>query len=110
MSEQTFLNEGGIQVTNARFIAKGRTYAVNGITSVCSSEIKREQPTYHDVVPAQPSLDHTLLSSKLPLRTPVQVYRLGLPFRPPLKFDFRCGFSPSVSEVLLRFPPAHVGL
>ena len=40
MSEQTFLNEGGIHVTNARFIAKGRTYAVNGITSVCSYEIK----------------------------------------------------------------------
>jgi len=40
MPEQTFLNEGGIQVTNARFIAKGRTYAVNGITSVSLYEIK----------------------------------------------------------------------
>jgi len=34
MPEQVFLNEGGVQVTNARFIAKGRTFAINGITSV----------------------------------------------------------------------------
>jgi hypothetical protein len=40
MLEQTFLNEGGMQVTNARFIAKGRTYPVNGITSVSLYEIK----------------------------------------------------------------------
>jgi Family of unknown function (DUF6232) len=40
MPEQTFLNESGIQVTNARFIAKGRTYAVNGITSVSLYENK----------------------------------------------------------------------
>jgi hypothetical protein len=40
MPEQTFLNQGGIQVTNARFIAKGRAYAVNGITSVSLYEIK----------------------------------------------------------------------
>lgn len=40
MPEQIFLNEGGIQVTNARFITKGRTYAVNGITSVSLYEIR----------------------------------------------------------------------
>lgn len=36
MSEQTFLNEGGITVTNSRFIANGQTYAMSGITSVKS--------------------------------------------------------------------------
>ena len=40
MPEQTFLNEGGIQVTNARFMTKGRTFAVNAITSVSLYEIK----------------------------------------------------------------------
>jgi hypothetical protein len=55
-------------------------------------------------------LDYALLLSKLPLRTPAQVYRFELPFVPPLKFEFRCVFSPSVSEGLLRFRPAHVGL
>lgn len=34
MAEQTFLNEGGITVTNTRFIAGGQTYAMSGITSV----------------------------------------------------------------------------
>lgn len=36
MAEQTFLNEGGITVTNSRFIAGGQTYAMSGITSVKS--------------------------------------------------------------------------
>ena len=40
MPEQTFLNKGGIQVINARFIGKGRTYAVYGITSVSLYKIK----------------------------------------------------------------------
>jgi hypothetical protein len=40
MPEHVFLNEGGIQVTTARFIAKGRTYVVNGVTSVSLYEIK----------------------------------------------------------------------
>jgi hypothetical protein len=34
MAEQTFFDEAGVTVTNARFIASGRTFAVNGITSV----------------------------------------------------------------------------
>ncbi|MCB0261419.1 MAG: hypothetical protein KDH97_14865 [Calditrichaeota bacterium] len=34
MAEQTFLNEGGITVTNSRFIAGGQTYAMSGVTSV----------------------------------------------------------------------------
>lgn len=40
MAEQTFLNESGIQVTNARLITKGRTYVVSNITSVSLYEVK----------------------------------------------------------------------
>ncbi|MBA3353815.1 MAG: hypothetical protein H0U23_15580 [Blastocatellia bacterium] len=40
MPEQIFLDEDEIKVTNARFITKGRTYAVNGITSVSLYEVK----------------------------------------------------------------------
>jgi hypothetical protein len=40
MPEHVFLNEGGIQVTTARFVAKGRTYALSGITSVSLYQIK----------------------------------------------------------------------
>jgi hypothetical protein len=34
--EKSFFNEGGVSVTNARFIAQGQTYAMSGITSVKS--------------------------------------------------------------------------
>jgi hypothetical protein len=37
MSEQIFFDEGGIKVTNARFIVHSQTYAMNGVTSVKSS-------------------------------------------------------------------------
>jgi len=36
--EQVFLNEGGVTVTNARFIVPSQTYAMSGITSVKSYE------------------------------------------------------------------------
>ena len=36
MAEQTFLNEGGVTVTNTRFIVPAQTYAMSGITSVKS--------------------------------------------------------------------------
>jgi hypothetical protein len=36
MEEKTFFNEGGVSVSNARFIAQGQTYAMSGITSVKS--------------------------------------------------------------------------
>ena len=36
MAEQTFLNEGGITVTNARFVTTGQTYAMSGVTAVSS--------------------------------------------------------------------------
>jgi len=34
--EQTFLNEAGVTVTQARFMVSGQTYAMNGVTSVAS--------------------------------------------------------------------------
>jgi hypothetical protein len=34
MAEQTFFNEGGVLVTNARFVSQGQTHAISGITSV----------------------------------------------------------------------------
>jgi Family of unknown function (DUF6232) len=34
MTETVFLSENNVQVTNARFIVSGQTYAMNGITSV----------------------------------------------------------------------------
>jgi hypothetical protein len=34
MAEQTFFNDAGITVTNARFITTGQTYAMSGVTSV----------------------------------------------------------------------------
>jgi hypothetical protein len=34
MAEQSFLDEGGVTVTNSRFIVSGQTYAMSGITSV----------------------------------------------------------------------------
>jgi len=34
MEEQIFLDQGEVKVTNARFIVKGQTYAMNGVTSV----------------------------------------------------------------------------
>ncbi len=36
MAENTFLDEGGVTVTNARFIVPAQTYAMSGITSVKS--------------------------------------------------------------------------
>lgn len=36
MSEQTFLSENGITISNARFITPGQTYAMSGVTSVKS--------------------------------------------------------------------------
>lgn len=36
MQEQTFLNEHGVTVTNARFVVASQTYAIAGITSVKS--------------------------------------------------------------------------
>ncbi|MDO8971871.1 MAG: DUF6232 family protein, partial [Saprospiraceae bacterium] len=38
MEEKTFLSEGGVTVTNARFIVPAQTYAMSGITSVKSFE------------------------------------------------------------------------
>jgi hypothetical protein len=35
-TEQTFLNEAGVIVTQARFMVSGQTYAMNGVTSVAS--------------------------------------------------------------------------
>jgi len=34
MEEQVFFNEGGVSVSNARFIVNGQTYAMNAVTSV----------------------------------------------------------------------------
>ena len=42
MEEKTFLSEGGISVTNARFIAPGQTYAMSGVTAV---ESFRQDPS-----------------------------------------------------------------
>jgi hypothetical protein len=42
MAETVFLNENNVQVTNARFIVTGQTYAMNGVTSVKSV---RENPS-----------------------------------------------------------------
>ncbi|TLU87604.1 MAG: QacE [Chlorobium sp.] len=41
--EKSFFNEGGVSVTNARFMAQGQTYAMSGITSVKSF---REDPSH----------------------------------------------------------------
>ena len=32
--EKTYLDEGGIRVTNARFVVPGQTYTMSGVTSV----------------------------------------------------------------------------
>jgi hypothetical protein len=34
MEEKIFFNQGGVSVSNARFIVHGQTYAMNGVTSV----------------------------------------------------------------------------
>ncbi|MGH8647105.1 MAG: DUF6232 family protein [Gammaproteobacteria bacterium] len=34
MAEQSFLDEGGVSITNSRFMVAGQTYAMSGITSV----------------------------------------------------------------------------
>ncbi len=36
MAEQTFLDESGILVTNARFVVPAQTYAMSGVTSVAA--------------------------------------------------------------------------
>lgn len=36
MEEKSFYNEGGVSVSNSRFIAGGQTYAMSGVTSVKS--------------------------------------------------------------------------
>ena len=41
MEEKTFLSEGGVTVTSARFIVRAQTFAMSGITSVKAFE---EQP------------------------------------------------------------------
>lgn len=42
MEETTFLSEGGVSVTNARFITQGQTFAMSGVTSV---ESFRQDPS-----------------------------------------------------------------
>lgn len=42
MEEKTFLNEGGVNVTSARFIVPSQTFAMSGITSV---KAFREDPS-----------------------------------------------------------------
>jgi len=37
MEEKIFFDQAGVQVTNARFIVQGQTYAMSGVTSVKSS-------------------------------------------------------------------------
>lgn len=34
MEEKVFFNQGGVSVSNARFIVNGQTYAMNAVTSV----------------------------------------------------------------------------
>lgn len=34
MEERIFFNEGGVSVSNARFVVNGQTYAMNAVTSV----------------------------------------------------------------------------
>ena len=34
MEEKVFFDQGGVSVSNARFIVNGQTYAMNGVTSV----------------------------------------------------------------------------
>ncbi len=34
MSERVFLDEGGVKVTQARFLVPGKTYTMSGVTSV----------------------------------------------------------------------------
>lgn len=34
MEEKVFFEQGGVSVSNARFIVHGKTYAMNGVTSV----------------------------------------------------------------------------
>lgn len=39
MAEKTFFDDGGIKVTQARFIVPGQTYAMSGVTSVATRKI-----------------------------------------------------------------------
>lgn len=38
MEETTFFNEGGLTVTNSRFVVPGQTYAMSGVTSIRTEE------------------------------------------------------------------------
>lgn len=42
-AEKTFLNEGGVTVTNTRFIVPAQTFAMSGITSVKSFEERKSK-------------------------------------------------------------------
>ena len=52
MEEQTFLSEGGVSVTNARFMTPGQTYAMSGVTSVKSarSDPSRKPPIIMGII------------------------------------------------------------
>ncbi len=39
MPEHVFFDDAGVKVTNTRFVAGGRTFAISGITSVSRSKI-----------------------------------------------------------------------
>lgn len=38
MEETTFFNDGGLTVTNSRFVVPGQTYAMSGVTSIRTEE------------------------------------------------------------------------
>jgi hypothetical protein len=40
VGERVFLSEGGVQVSNSRFMVLGQTYAMSGITSVTALELR----------------------------------------------------------------------
>lgn len=40
MEEKVFFEHDGVKVTNARFVADGKTFAMNNVTSVSSSQKK----------------------------------------------------------------------
>ena len=52
MEERTFLSEGGVSVTNARFMTPGQTYAMSGVTSVKSarSDPSRKPPIIMGII------------------------------------------------------------
>jgi len=44
LAEQTFFESGGITVTQARFVVRGQTYAMQGVTSV-RRQVEVEEPS-----------------------------------------------------------------